>query len=254
MKEIIQKIKPGKDILLFLDYDGTLVPIKKSPELAVLHPLRRKLLKSLRDKVFLSIVSGRALLEIKKFVGIDNIDYIGNHGLEISCKHWHWVHPQAKRINPILKDALRRISLKTKDLQGVFIEDKGVTGSIHYRRLAPKMCNPLKKIIHEEVGFGNRGLKITEGKRVFEIRPKVEWDKGKAVLKLIRWLNLKETPLSIYVGDDETDEDAFRAFDKDALTILVGQRNDSNAHYQLHDVHEVWKFLKALFQVVALKK
>jgi trehalose-phosphatase len=251
MKDIIQRIKPGERILLFLDYDGTLVPIKKAPELAVLHPSRRRFLKRLGEKVFICIVSGRSLAEIQRLVAIKGIAYIGNHGLEISCGQKVWVHPEARKIRPILRNALKRIQEMTQDLPGVLIEDKGLTGSIHYRQLPPAFWKPLKEIIQAEVGSRGRALKITEGKRVFEIRPNIDWHKGKGIFELLSRLDLDEMPLRIYIGDDQTDEDAFRTFAKDDVTILVGRRKDSRARYRLVDVNDVWRFLKDLFDLVS---
>jgi trehalose-phosphatase len=251
MKEIIQRIKPGEPILLFLDYDGTLVPIKKAPELAVLHPLRRQFLKRLGEEVFICIVSGRSLAEIKRLIAIKGIVYIGNHGMEISCGQKVWVHPETKKIRPILRNALKRIQEMTQDLPGVLIEDKGLTGSIHYRQLRPAFWKPLKEIIQAEVGSRGRALKITKGKRVLEIRPNVKWNKGKGILELLGRLDLDKMPLCIYIGDDQTDEDAFRTFTKDDITILVGRRKDSRARYRLVDVNHVWRFLKDLFDLVS---
>ena len=254
MKDIIQRIKPGERILLFLDYDGTLVPIKKAPKLALLHPLRRRFLKRLSEKAFTCIVSGRSLIEIQKLVGLEGIAYIGNHGLEISCGQRHWIQPGARKIKPILSAASKRIQERTQNFSGVLIEDKGVTGSIHYRQLASALWNPLKTIVQGEVGSKHRALKITEGKRVFEIRPNIKWDKGQGVKKLIRWLSPTETTLRIYIGDDQTDEDAFKAFDRDALTILVGHRENTFARYHLKDVDGVWKFLRALLSAISLPR
>jgi len=247
MKDIVQRIKPGERILLFLDYDGTLIPVKKTPELAVLHPLRRRFLKRLSEKVFICIVSGRSLAEIQRLVAIEDIAYIGNHGLEISYGQKSWAHPEARKIRPTLRNALKRTQDRTQDLPGVLIEDKGLTGSIHYRQLPGAFWKPLKEIILDEIGSRQRELKITEGKRVFELRPNIKWDKGRGVRELIGWLDSIEHTLRIYIGDDQTDEDAFKTFNKRALTILVGAREDTNARYHLADVEGVWKFLRVLF-------
>jgi trehalose 6-phosphate phosphatase len=252
MKEIVQRIKPGSRILLFLDYDGTLVPIKKAPKLAVLHPWRRQFLKRLAEQVFICIVSGRSLAELQELVAIKGIAYIGNHGLEISCGQKVWVHPEARKIKPILRNSLKRIQVTTQDLPGVLVEDKGLTGSIHYRQLPPAFWTPLKEIILAEVGSKGRALKITEGKRVFEIRPNIQWDKGRGIRELIGWLRPTETALRIYIGDDQTDEDAFKTFNRDALTILVGRRQDTSAQYHLAEVDGVWDFLRALFSLASL--
>jgi len=246
MREVIQRAKSSKNILLFLDYDGTLVPIKRSPQLALLPPLKRNLLISLAEKFFLCIVSGRSLSEIQKYVGIQDISYIGNHGLEICLKNRHWTHPQAVEIKPILHKTLRTIKSKIKDFRGASVEDKGLTASIHYRLLPRNRRRQISEIVKEETAFKSRWLKVAEGKMVFEIKPNIDWDKGKGVLKLLRWLNLKEEPLLIYIGDDETDESAFGTLDGMGLTIVVARKGNSSAHYRFGNVKEVWQFLKTL--------
>jgi len=251
MKDIIRRIKPGERILLFLDYDGTLVPINKDPELAVLHPLKRQFLKRLGERAFVCIVSGRSLAQIQRLVAIEGIGYVGNHGLEISYGKKIWIHPEAKKTKPFLSRTLKSIRYRTRDLPGVLVEDKGFTGSIHYRRLPTAFWTPLKKIIQTEIRSRRPELKLTEGKKVFEIKPNIQWDKGQGVLELIGWLDPRETTLRIYIGDDRTDEDAFRAFGKDDVTILVGRRKASRARYRLGDVNHVWRFLNNLLDLLS---
>ena len=246
MRDILQEITRGRRLLLFLDYDGTLVPIKKGPELAVLRASRRSLLERLSQNALVCIVSGRSLVDVQKLAAIKGIAYIGNHGLEISYRGRQWIHPEAKRIKPVLKDALERIRRKTGAWPGLLVEDKGLTGSIHYRRLAAPLPKKLRDITEHEVRLRARKLKLTEGKKVFEIRPNIEWDKGRGVRELIRWLDVKQPALRIYIGDDQTDEDAFRALGRSDITILVGKRRDSHARSRLPDVQGVWKFLGAL--------
>ena len=247
----MRRIKPGKRILLFLDYDGTLVPIKKAPGLTRLHPRRRRFLERLSEKALVCIVSGRSLAEIQRLVAIEGVGYIGNHGLEISYGHKLWIHPEAKKFEPVLRKTLKRIRERTQDLPGVIVEDKVLTGSIHYRQLSPAFWKPLKKIVRTEVGSRRQVLKLTEGKRVFEIRPNIHWDKGQGVLMLIDWLDSRETTLRIYIGDDHTDEDVFRTFGKDDIAILVGRRKASRARYRLGDVNHVWRFLNNLLDLLA---
>jgi len=246
MKDILQDITRARRIFLFLDYDGTLVPIKNAPELAVVRPSRRRLLEQLSQNAFVCIVSGRSLVDIQKLASIKNIAYIGNHGLEISYCGREWIHPKARRIKPVLKNVLERIRRRTRDWPGLLVENKGLTGSIHYRRLAAPLPKKLRDITEHEVGLRSRELKLTEGKKVFEIRPNIEWDKGRGVRELIRWLDVNEPALRIYIGDDQTDEDAFRALCRNDITILVGKRLNSHARSRLPDVQAVWKFLGAL--------
>jgi len=249
MKEIIRRINLGRPVLLFLDYDGTLVSIQKSPGLALLPPSRRRVLKKLSKSCFVGIVSGRPLAEIKKLVALREIAYIGNHGLEISYRQRHWVHPDARRKRPLLSGALEKIKPRLKGFAGVLIEDKGLTASIHYRLAEPASWRPLRKIVRKEVELGSGGLKMTEGKRVIEIKPSLAWDKGEGVRRLIGWVDYKRNPLKIYIGDDKTDEDAFKMLNRsemNGLTVLVGRKTESHARYRLADVGQVWTFLGAL--------
>ena len=110
---------------------------------------------------------------------------------------------------------------------------------------------PLKEIIEGAIKPHPQELKLTEGKKVFEIRPNVNWDKGRAVAKLRQWLGLEKRPFVIYVGDDRTDEDAFRALKDQALTIHVGRSADTAARYRLKNVADVWRFLRTLQAVLA---
>jgi trehalose-phosphatase len=253
MKEILQRIERGRRVLIFLDYDGTLIPIKKTPELALLHPAKKGFLRRLGKRAFLGVVSGRALSEIQRLVTIEDIAYIGNHGLEISYRQRCWVHPQAENIGPILMDVLKKIHHSTKNFPGILVEDKGTTVTIHYRLVDPPLWGPLKEIVRKQVGWKRRALRMTEGKRAFEIKPNLPWDKGKGIQELMGWLDLKERPLLIYIGDDQTDEDAFRTInnsDRSALTIHVGRAKDTHARYRLASVNEVWMFLRALFSLI----
>lgn len=246
MTSLQREITGRKPIFLFLDYDGTLVPIKESPELAGLRASKRRLLKRLSRSVSICIVSGRSLADIRKLASIKDVAYIGNHGLEIASRGRRWVHPEAKRIKPVLRGVLRRIRREAGKYPGVLVEDKGLTGSIHYRRLAAPLPKELRDLIEDEVGLKSRELRLTEGKKVFEIRPNIDWDKGKGVLELSRWLGIKRPAVRIYIGDDRTDEDAFRALGGNGITIRVGRRRGSLARWCLPDVAAVWKFLGAL--------
>jgi trehalose 6-phosphate phosphatase len=253
MKGIHKRIERAKRIFLFLDYDGTLVPIRKTPDRALFPPSKRDFLRCLGQRAFVGIVSGRSLSEIQALISIKDIAYIGNHGLEIFYGQRCWVHPKAKRTEPILKDVLEKIRRKTKDFPGILVENKRMTAAVHYRLADPVLCKPLKEIITKKIEQNGRGLKMTEGKKVFEIKPNVPWDKGKGVLKLMDWVNPKGRSRLIYIGDDQTDEDAFRAInhsDRSAMTIHVGQMKNTQARYRLATVNQVWMFLKDLLSLI----
>jgi len=234
------------NIFLFLDYDGTLVSIKKRPELALLHASKKKILKDLNEKYFLAIVTGRALKDIKAMVGTQNAAYIGNHGLEIFFQGKHWVHPQARKISITLKNCLKILKTRIQSLPGVRIEDKTLTASIHYRAMAANTKFILKALILKEITAAKGLLKSTDGKKVFEIRPNIEWDKGRGIQHLLQWIPRSANKLKIYVGDDMTDEDAFKIFNQNDMTIRVGSGKKTRAFYRFKTVGHVWKFLSIL--------
>lgn len=237
--------------LLILDYDGTLTPIVERPELATLPPAMRRVLKSVSKRHKIAIVSGRSLTDIRRLVGLKGLYYVGNHGFEISGPRVHLVKPEAKRVAPFLVEVCDKLRAKTAGIKGIIVENKGLTASVHYRLMKPGKFGTLKKIFDEIVKpYVAAGiLRVTKGKKVFEIRPNVEWDKGKAVLWLIDIINPPKGTSLIYVGDDRTDEDAFLALRDKAITILVSERpRKSNAEFFLKNVSEVKSFLEKLLQ------
>jgi len=249
MSEFLPCLKGRRRVLLFLDYDGTLTPVRKTPELAVLSSSRRRLLERLNLNILVCIVSGRSLGDVRRLVSIRNIAYIGNHGLEMTYRNLRWTHPEAVRTRPVLRDALARIRQMTKPWPGLLVEDKGLTGSVHYRSLAAPLPGELRGLVEGEVLSRGGALKLTEGKKVFEIRPSMAWDKGKGVREFIRRLDIRGPVLRIYIGDDQTDEDAFRALTPGDITIRVGGRHDSLARHRLPNVAAVWKFLDDLVRM-----
>lgn len=232
-------------LFLMLDYDGTLAPIVKDPLRAVLSAPRRGLLKRLArcPEVKLAIISGRKLSVVKRLAGIRNIIYVGNHGFEILAGGKHWIHPAAKKMIPLLKKI--KAGLKKKlHYRGLLIEDKGLTLSIHYRSLAKSALPAFKRDIKLALKPWRRAIKITPGKMVYEVRPPLNWDKGEAVCWLIKNLKLREY-FSVYIGDDKTDEDAFRALKEKGITIHVGKGN-TLAKMRIKDINGVYRYLRSL--------
>jgi len=238
----------NKHILLCLDYDGTLVPICKDPSLAKLSPETRKLLIDLSQNpcISIGIISGRPLSEVKDLIGIEGIIYAGNHGFEISYKEHCWVHPEAERTKPLLKNVVKKLKVQLNTIDGILIEDKGLTLSVHYRNVAGRPAKDIKKIIQNIIGPYHETLRITSGKKVYEVRPNINWDKGKAVIKMKHLLNLREEILKIYIGDDRTDEDAFKVLREDDISIVVGYKKYSKARYFCRSSKEVILFLRCL--------
>ncbi len=248
-------IKEAEHVLLLSDYDGTLTPIVEKPELAILSEETRKLLKSLakNHRYTLGIISGRALSDLKGKVRVENIVYAGNHGLEIEGFGSSYFDPIAEEMRPLLELLNRVLSATLRGTRGAFVENKGLTLSVHYRTVSENeqevVRDTFQKVTDPLHATGR--IKVTQGKKVYEIRPPVDWDKGKAVTWLLekcRQTKRKSRVLPIYLGDDLTDEDGFKAVEKNnGISILVSDElRQSLASYFVKSPDEVVQFLKVL--------
>ncbi|RLG57030.1 MAG: trehalose-phosphatase [Hadesarchaea archaeon] len=238
--------------VLLLDYDGTIVPIARRPELALLPDDTRKLLKALIGKFKLVIISGRALSSVKHLVRLRGIYYVGNHGFEINGPNVNIIKSEAKCTRPIISDICEKLREKVGKMKGVVLEDKGLTASVHYRLVERNKVGGFKKIFWSVVNpyVVSGKVRITEGKKVFEIRPNLNWDKGKAALWIMDVIDPKKKLIPVYVGDDQTDEDAFSALRDRGITVVVSARpRRSQAKFFLRDVDEVKAFLSKMAQM-----
>lgn len=232
---------PKQKSILLLDYDGTLTPIVDFPENAKISNKRRDLLKKISQKVPIAIVSGRDIKSLKKFLKLPNIYYVGNHGFEIEYMGKKTINPAAKKFAPTLAKLTRALNKALKSFAGCRIENKKWSGSAHFRGIKPTQVKKFKKIFWQTVKPFTK-VKITEGKKVFELRPPVNWHKGKAV----KWLLKKfKGYQAIYIGDDTTDEDAFKVVKN---SCRVGRTKKTAAKHFLKDVDEVYQFMLNLEQ------
>lgn len=253
----VKHLIENRHVCLFLDYDGTLTPIAQKPEYAFLPAETRELLKTLskNDRCNLTVVSGRALPDIKKIVGLKNITYVGNHGMEIEGTDIHYLHPLPAGYKNDLKQITTALNRVFAGIQGVIIEEKGSSVSVHFRLVDPKNF-PLVQEYFDRMILAyvqkNR-VAVCGGKMVFEVRPPLDWNKGKAVLWLLEKSHVpikSQSTLPIYIGDDLTDEDAFTALKSKGVTIVVGQPQESQAQYFLNDTAEVTEFLRQAFNLI----
>ena len=210
LPEINRLISSAKKLLLLSDYDGTLTPIVERPDLAKMPLSMRKLLEQVsgfpRSKV--GILSGRSLSDLKKMVKIKGIYYAGNHGFEIENPSGKkFIHPKACKSKPMLAAMARELRKQLKGIKGVIIENKGLTLSVHYRMIKSRDFAKFKKCFQQVVDKYEKSkkIKITQGKKVFEIRPPFTWNKGKALLWILKKLERGKNPrtfLPVYLGDD----------------------------------------------------
>ncbi|MGD2246156.1 MAG: trehalose-phosphatase [Candidatus Aminicenantes bacterium] len=253
--EIKTRLK-DKRLALFLDYDGTLTPIVRRPELAVLSEPMRETVKSVAKKIFVAVISGRDLADVKELVGIPSLCYAGSHGFDISgpeAKHLEYQKGHAFR--PQLKNAEQEIKARVETIDGAHVESKKFSFAVHFREVSAEDTPKVEKAV-DEVVADFPDLRKSHGKKVFEIQPDLDWDKGKALLWLLDSFHLNTRDvLPVYIGDDVTDEDAFFVLKDNGIGIVVGENNHlSIARYRLNSPEDVQHFLRELGFIVEGEK
>jgi len=236
-------------LVLLLDFDGTLAPIVDRPEDAAALPEAHDALRLLaaRPDVRLAVISGRGLADVRGRFELEGADYAGNHGMEIEGPGLSEVHPEARAARPRLESAAAAVRPLVEEVPGALLEDKGLTLSVHYRMAAPEAGARLREGGRRAVE-PLEGLRLTEGKMVLEIRPRVEWHKGRAVRFLLERIRPREGCPILYLGDDTTDEDAFRELEGKGEGVLVAEElpETTAARSWVRDPGEVAELLGAL--------
>ena len=249
----------GKFIYLFLDYDGTLAPIAGTPGGAVMSGRTKRLLCQLSEmpNCKIAIVSGRKLNDLEKRIRLKNIVYVGNHGFEIKGPKIKFESPISTRYRRSLEEIKKKLQKELSPIDGAFVEDKGFSLGVHYRLAAKKNIVAIKNIFYATtLVYELRNIIIVRtGKMALEIRPSVDWDKGKVVLwllgrRLFVMRNKKMKVLPVYIGDDTTDEDAFESLKDKGVTIFVGKPKKTRAQFYLKDTEEVAEFLEGILKIM----
>ncbi len=247
--EVEARVAAASSLVFYLDFDGTLAPIDVEPELARMAPETRTVLEELsrQEGILVCVVSGRSLADIKSRVGLTGLVYSGNHGLEIEGESLRFVHPEAGCGRAAIEDLNRRVAALPLLIPGVQLEPKGLSTTIHFRRADPTARDQIKTIVRSLVPVEHPDLMVTEGLMNYEIRPRLDWNKGSAV----RWIHerIKDRAALVFViGDDRTDEDAFPSL-ADAITIRVGPGDSTSARYYLPDQSDLGTLLGWLLEL-----
>ena len=251
----IKKRLQGRTIFLFLDFDGTLAPIASTPAKAHLPSETKKMLKQLHSvsmsNIKMIIMSGRDLEDIKRRVAIPGIIYAGNHGGQISGPGINWQHDFPATWKKKLQNLHAELSLAMKEIQGVVIEDKTISIAVHYRNIKNADMAGFQKALTEISSpyIASLFIKASVGKKVVELGLATTWNKGKAVNWLIRTIKLIgpiHACVPMFIGDDATDETAFKVLRNKGITIHVGTGKQSAASYWLKSPSEVAVFLANL--------
>jgi trehalose 6-phosphate phosphatase len=250
----------GKRQALFLDYDGTLSPIVERPELALLPQAARAVLQRLAERMPVAILSGRRREEAAALVGLPQLYYAGSHGFDIAGPPPAPGEPPLRQvIGKEVPAAMQRVAERLRrdlaGIDGLLVEDKRFAVAIHYRlvdeRDLPRIEAAVDGAARGQGGPGNPGerLRKTGGKKVWELRPEIDWDKGKALLWLLDRLGLdRPDALPLFLGDDVTDEDALAAVaSRGGFGVLVAEEaRPTAAAYRLRDPVEVVELLTRL--------
>jgi trehalose 6-phosphate phosphatase len=232
---------------ILLDFDGTISPFAKKPHLALIPARAKRALVALSSdsRIKVGVISGRSLADVKQMVGVPGIFYAGNHGLEVEGPGLKFIHPLAEKQQSEVKACASALIRLLEGFRGTIVEDKGLTASVHYRLLSEKSIAPMLKVVEMEVKR-HKGLTLRHGKRVVEIKPDIAWGKGKAVELIIARIN--NGCLPVYVGDDETDEDAFASPMIHWSVRVMEKGVPTKARYCLRSIAEVLSFLGRLIK------
>jgi trehalose-phosphatase len=221
----------GSPLAVMLDIDGTLAPIAPRPEDARIPHSTRAVLQRLTalPRVHLALVTGRSAEDAGR-MAVDGAWIIGNHGLELQSPAGELTaNPDAARHEDAVASAARALALLPDELPGVLLENKRWTLGVHYRLARPEAVTRIHDRITEVARL--TGLRITEGKKVFELRPPILSDKGTATMAFLARIGARATDASaLFAGDDRTDEDAFRALraaSPRAVTVRVHAEEDA---------------------------
>ncbi len=250
--QILRRLQEAEQVFCFLDYDGTLAPIAPTPDqaqpLAGTAPLLRALGALPGTRV--ALVSGRPIADLRRFLDIPDVYYVGLHGLEVRVPGGPTeVTEDVASVRAILPEIRGELEQSLASRPGVLIEDKGVALACHYRLASRANARIVRETLATVVdAYRRKGIpiRLTHGHQVAEIRPSSA-NKGKTVCRLLAAYS--PSALGVYIGDDQTDEEAFELLPADSITIQVGPGTGlTAARYWLEDPGSIQRFLAAILE------
>jgi trehalose 6-phosphate phosphatase len=251
------ELTTGRQPAVFYDFDGTLSEIVEDPDSARLVDGAADALTSLSAACPVAILSGRDLADVRERIGLPGLWYAGSHGFELTGPDGtHHQNPEAAASIPVLTEAAADLADQLGHIPGVVVEHKRFGVAVHYRNADRDRVGEVAAAVRTA---GQRtALRVTTGREVIELRPNIDWDKGKTLHWVLDYIRDNEGAgplLPIYLGDDITDEDAFDAVDDDGIAILVRHSDDGDrataARYALDDPGRVREFTERLARRLA---
>jgi trehalose 6-phosphate phosphatase len=253
--EALNERLAGRRPVVFLDYDGTLTPIVDRPQDAVISESMREAVRALAGRCTVCVVSGRDRPVVQELMGVEDLVVAGSHGFDIwSPEAGTLEHEASGGFDALLERVTIRVRDEAGAIDGALIEPKKASVAVHYRLVSDSERPRIKALVDRLLAEHPDELKVTPGKMVYEIQPKLDWDKGKAVLHLLGALDLDhEDIVALYLGDDITDEHAFEALKGTGIGVFVGDPDDPElagrptaADFVLTSIQEVERFLGTL--------
>ena len=241
----------GKKPVFFLAYDGTLAPIVDNPDEAVMTDEMRETLKRLSEVCTVSIISGRTRETIESMIGIDGLVYAGSHGIDILGDNIRMLHKDAEKFVPLMKDQWTYLSKELGNIPGIFIKNKTYTVAVHSRLVPNEEIKRIEKVMYDIVKK-NEGLSLLTGNMVYELFPAIDWDKGQAIRWIMHELGLSWDESSVvYIGDDVTDQFAFRVIRTRGTGIMVSEKSKpSAAHFRVSSTYDVRELFEKMIEEV----
>jgi trehalose-phosphatase len=239
-KRICKRIRAARDIRLFLDFDGTLVPFAPPPKDRYLpDPVRRILGRLNRHpRLHVALVSGRRNAVLREYARVPHLQLLGLYGWERAGRIV--LPPRTRKALPPLRKVLK--SLPT-EFPGFHFEEKGVSFGLHFREASPQTIRRAQIWLRKFLSPIRRDFHVINGNRAWEIVPRQVKGKGHALREFTK--GLRRPFLPIYLGDDLMDESAFKALRR-GITVRVGRASPTNARFRLRDPSEVRTFLERL--------
>jgi trehalose 6-phosphate phosphatase len=251
--EVRRKLSSKRVKLLLLDFDGTLVGIAPTPSAIRLSRQTKSLISRIirSQRIHVIVISGRSLKDLRSYLKFKNLVCMGNHGLETRGIRLRLPKRarQARAMKPQMAKIHQKLQKTFCDFPGVMVENKGYTLSLHYRNVASSKRFAFAKLLKLYRRQNRDPVVWRTGKKVWDIRPLRQWGKGDMALVLT-----KKYPnaIPITVGDDDTDEDMFRALNRRGVSIRVGNCTNSKAQFYVKSITGVRNFLKKLVLLASL--
>jgi trehalose 6-phosphate phosphatase len=255
LAEMVESYRGGTSLALLFDYDGTLVPFAPRPDLAVMSRVTQQRLERLAQlpSVFVGVLSGRALEDLKGNVGLNGLYYAGTAGLELDLGGVSIVHPESDRAAHLVTVVVERLEREVAAFPGAWVELKRLGVTVHYRSVDESRIVALRRAVRESVEPFSGALQVLDGPLAIEILPDLGWTKSSALFKIIEVIQQTGARhvFPLCAGDAANDADVLRAADAlGGIAIGVGARAPGTARYRLRSPLQLGDYLDALTQML----